>query len=38
MRNVTPDRAFRLKKQSIFELNFVEEPKSNKIHSRQITT
>ncbi|CAD8139415.1 unnamed protein product [Paramecium pentaurelia] len=35
MRNLTPDKAFRLKKQSIFELNFSEEPKSTKIHSRQ---
>ncbi|CAD8042966.1 unnamed protein product [Paramecium primaurelia] len=36
MRNLTPDKAFRIKKQSIFELNFSEEPKSTKIHSRQI--
>ncbi|CAD8060908.1 unnamed protein product [Paramecium sonneborni] len=35
MRNLTPDKAFRLKKQSIFELNFSEEPKSKKIQSRQ---
>lgn len=34
MRNLTPDRAFRLKKQSIFELNFIDESKSNKIHSK----
>ncbi|CAK75329.1 unnamed protein product (macronuclear) [Paramecium tetraurelia] len=34
MRNLTPEKAFRLKKQNIFELNFSEEPKSNKIHSR----
>ncbi|CAD8139472.1 unnamed protein product [Paramecium octaurelia] len=37
MRNLTPDKAFRIKKQSIFELNFSEEPKSTKIHSRQIS-